>query len=243
MPMNLNFPAARLMLTLVLQKPDHLLPHLTVPNFLNLPLPLGAAIGQAYNIPAPTIRAVVLDKDNTICPPDSLAIHPSHAFKLAKLREEFKDPNAILIVSNTAGSTPAPEHDRMAREFERDTGGIPVLRQTEGLKKPYAGKQILEWFRERGVVERADEIVIVGDRLATDVAMANDMGAWSVWCKEGWRNPEKWGQDHRGFMARMEVRLEAWLRWRGFQAPMPRHTRALNPRSESEKSAALGDLS
>lgn len=221
MPFNPNFPAARLTISLFLQKPDYLLPHLTIPNFLHLPVPLGPALPHAPNSPPPNIKAIVLDKDNTLCPPDSIALHPAHIRKLWLLRDHFKDPNAILIVSNTAGSTRAPKHENEALELERETEGLPVLRQIEGQKKPFCGKQILEWFRERGVVERADEIAIIGDRLATDVAMANEFGAWSVWCKDGWRNPEKPGRDYRGFMGRMEVRVEAFLRWRGFQAPSP----------------------
>jgi ribonucleotide monophosphatase NagD (HAD superfamily) len=32
---------------------------------------------------------------------------------------------------------------------------------------------------------RADQIAIVGDRLLTDMCLANEMGSWGVWVKDG----------------------------------------------------------
>lgn len=45
----------------------------------------------------------------------------------------------------------------------------------------------MEYFRkypETGVT-RPDQIAVVGDRLTTDVIMANLMGGYAVWVKEG----------------------------------------------------------
>lgn len=56
-----------------------------------------------------------------------------------------------------------------------------------GTKKPGCGPEIMEYFRkhpETGVT-RPDQIVIVGDRLTTDVMMANMMGSYAVWVKDG----------------------------------------------------------
>lgn len=54
-------------------------------------------------------------------------------------------------------------------------------------KKPGCGAEIMEYFRnhpETGVT-RPDQIAIVGDRLTTDVLMANLMGSYAVWVKDG----------------------------------------------------------
>jgi phosphatidylglycerophosphatase GEP4 len=89
----------------------------------------------------------------------------------------------LLIVSNSAGTNDDPGH-RDAHLLEKTTG-IPVLRHAT--KKPGCGSEILSYFRgssETGVTE-ASQIAIVGDRLFTDVMMANMMGSWSVWVKDG----------------------------------------------------------
>lgn len=55
------------------------------------------------------------------------------------------------------------------------------------MKKPGCGDEILAYFRqhpETGVTG-PHHIAIVGDRLATDMMLANMMGSWGVWVKEG----------------------------------------------------------
>ena len=67
------------------------------------------------------------------------------------------------------------------------------------------------------------EIVVLGDRLATDVLLAREMGSWSVWTRDGWRNPEIPGRDYRGFFGRMEGRFERVMRGGlRLSAPLPR---------------------
>lgn len=46
----------------------------------------------------------------------------------------------------------------------------------------------MEYFRNHAAdanVTSPDQIAVVGDRLFTDVMMANMMGFWSVWIKDG----------------------------------------------------------
>lgn len=62
-------------------------------------------------------------------------------------------------------------------------------------------------------VERPEQVVVVGDRLLTDVMMGNMMGAWSVWIRDGVEPP--------GFMARLETRLADGLVRRGWKAQLP----------------------
>ena len=128
----------------------------------------------------------------------------------------------MLIVSNTAGSSSAAAHEEEAQLLERELG-IPVLRQKEGRKKPFCSAEVLAFFRDKGVTEDPTEIAVVGDRLATDMLLAREMGSWSVWCRQGYRNPEMPGRDHRGFLSRLEDRFERVLRG-GLQksAPLPK---------------------
>ena len=222
-PLFSNLPALRLTVSYLLHDPSSLLPHTTIPTLLSLPLPISSFLGQPSN--PPRIRALVLDKDNTLCPPESALVHPAYHTKLEKIkrsREFSGNPSSVLIVSNTAGSSSSNAHEEEARALEQELG-IPVLRQKEGRKKPLCSAEILKFFRENGVTDDPAEIAIVGDRLATDVLLAREMGSWSVWCKQGWRNPEMPGRDYRGFLSRVEDRLERLLRG-GLQkrAPMPK---------------------
>ena len=226
MPLLSNVPALRLALAYALSEPSSLLPHRTIPTLLPLPLPIGPWLPSLNGTgKKPTIRALVLDKDNTICPPETTALHQSYINKLEKIQqsEEFShSPHSILIVSNTAGSSSKPEHEAEAKELERELG-IPVLRQHPDRKKPFCGPDILKYFKEHGVTEDPKEIVVVGDRLATDVLLAREMGSWSIWTKDGWRNPEMPGRDYRGFFSKMESRFEGFVRGGlGKVAPPPK---------------------
>jgi phosphatidylglycerophosphatase GEP4 len=51
----------------VLHKPTLLQPHLTIPTFADLPVPL-----------SPHIRAVILDKDNCFAVPHALEVYPGY---------------------------------------------------------------------------------------------------------------------------------------------------------------------
>ena len=60
-------------------------------------------------------------------------------------------------------------------------------------KKPGCGPEIMDYFRkypETGVT-RPEQVVVVGDRLTTDVMMANLMGSYAVWVKDGVVPPEQ----------------------------------------------------
>lgn len=88
-----------------------------------------------------------------------------------------------MIVSNSAGTADDPG-GKEASLLEAATG-VKVLRHST--KKPGCGAQVLEYFRNAPDVSvtSPSQIVVVGDRLFTDVLMANMMGAWGVWVKDG----------------------------------------------------------
>ena len=54
-------------------------------------------------------------------------------------------------------------------------------------KKPGCGAEVLDYFRNApdSGVTMANQIAIVGDRLFTDVMMANMMGSWGIWVTDG----------------------------------------------------------
>lgn len=90
----------------------------------------------------------------------------------------------LLIVSNSSGTTSLDPTLSSASAVEASTG-VHVL--PHSTKKPGCSAEIMEYFRrypETGVT-RPDQIAVVGDRLTTDVMMANLMGSYAVWVKDG----------------------------------------------------------
>lgn len=234
---------------ILLKNPSQFLPHLTIPTFTHLPEQLGPhlqqTIAQQQQQPTEkkqpeqlqtqtqtpiTITALVLDKDNTLCPPKTTTFPPQILSKLTSLRtsptspfNKDTNPNGILIVSNRAGSHPAYDAEIQSIETQLAPLRIPVFRLPEGArKKPFCGKEVVKWFQDRRVVKGPEEIAVVGDRLGTDVVMASEMGAWSVWCSEGVFGGEE-GIRRRNLLEKMEVWMERYLRIdRGLRAPAPR---------------------
>ncbi|OBA21240.1 HAD-superfamily phosphatase [Metschnikowia bicuspidata var. bicuspidata NRRL YB-4993] len=149
------------------------LPHLTVSSFDKIPLPI--------EIPGhtPEIKGIVLDKDNCFAKDHDDKVWPAYAEAWERLRQ-FYPKEKLLIVSNSAGTNDDVDY-RQADKLERDTG-VTVLRHPT--KKPGCHQEILEYFAQHGI-NNASEIAVIGDRLFTDILMANMMGAWGVWLNEG----------------------------------------------------------
>ncbi|QVM12862.1 hypothetical protein D8B26_007480 [Coccidioides posadasii str. Silveira] len=252
-PLNSNIPAFNLTISTLLRQPSYLLPNYTIPTLLDLPHDLGPHLlppssTATHRRPPPTIRALVLDKDNTFTPPNTLSIPPSYLSKLHALRTDpsspfnlTHNPHGILIVSNTSGSNPdQPIYAAEATTLESHLHDlrIPVFRSPPlqhhpgghktPLKKPFSFPAVLKYLMARNVVESPAEIAVVGDRLGTDVLMASLMGAWSVWVRDGVTEGGKGegrgrqGVDYRGVLAKLEARLEAYLRRRGVKPSVPK---------------------
>lgn len=144
-------------------------PQLTIGTFNELPVPVG-----------PHIKAIVLDKDNCFAYPYENNVWPEYSSKWEDLKKEYPD-NRLLIVSNSAGSSDDIGY-KEASMLEKTTG-VPVLRHT--VKKPGCGKEILEHFYGKNIIDHPSQIAVVGDRLFTDMIMANSMGSRGIWVKEG----------------------------------------------------------
>lgn len=67
----------------------------------------------------------------------------------------------------------------------QESTGVHVL--PHSVKKPGCGDEIMEYFKkhpETGVTDPT-HIAIVGDRLTTDMMLANMMGGWGFWVRDG----------------------------------------------------------
>jgi phosphatidylglycerophosphatase GEP4 len=175
--MPLNLPSLRLTLTSLFSNPNPLTPHIQSPTILSVTHPAITKLPKQLNPSNPPIRALIFDKDNTLTPPGSLHIPAAYLAHLSALRKHY----FLLIISNTAGAFAGDkESERLAWEVEKKFD-IPVLRQERGNLKPLCGPQALKWLKDKGVVKGPEEVLVVGDRLSTDVLMGNLMGSWTWW--------------------------------------------------------------
>ncbi|KAH6724015.1 mitochondrial PGP phosphatase [Leptodontidium sp. 2 PMI_412] len=211
MDMNAFNVSATLNIFRLIAKPSLCLPHATISTFNQLPIPLNSAFGKYKNV---DIRAVVLDKDNCFAVPHSNTVYEPYEDKFKRLREAYPG-RRLLIVSNTSGASSIDPKGTLATAVTQATG-VTVL--PHSTKKPGCGPEIMEYFLqhpETGVT-RPDQIAIVGDRLATDVMLANMMGSYAVWVKDGVVPREE-----TSVFARVEQRFGNFLIRRGYEAPDP----------------------
>ncbi|RDW94702.1 hypothetical protein BP5796_00465 [Coleophoma crateriformis] len=211
MDMNTLNVSATLNVFRLLTRPTLCLPQATIPTFNHLPIPLNKAFEKYKDV---DIRAVVLDKDNCFAYPKANEVHKPYEEHFQRLREAYPG-RRLLIVSNTAGALSLDRDGSLAKAVEASTG-LPVLPHSD--KKPGCGSEIMEYFRkypETGVT-RPDQIAVVGDRLTTDVLMANLMGSYAVWVKDGVVPVQE-----TSWFARMEQKFASALIQRGYGAPDP----------------------
>lgn len=132
--------------------------------------------------------------------------------KLTQRQEKFDEliktysPENILIVSNSSGLLSRDPDGTHAATLERNTG-VKVLRHEKD--KPACGSEILAHFRGR---VSPSQIVVVGDRLLTDVVMGNMMGSHTLWIQRG-------VVPDRGLVTRAEYGISSFLMKRGIVAP------------------------
>ncbi|KAI1458837.1 HAD-superfamily phosphatase [Annulohypoxylon moriforme] len=193
-------------------KPSLCLPHATVSTFNEIQSPFEKVFeGRGKKI---DIRAVVLDKDDCFAYPNTNEIYPAYVERFQLLRKEYPG-HRLLIVSNTAGATTYDRDGQLAEELESATG-IPVL--AHRVKKPGCGDEILAHFKahpEVGITHPS-QIAIVGDRLMTDMMLANTMGSWGLWIKDGVKP-----LNEKSVFSKLEQRLGPFLTRHGYQAIDP----------------------
>lgn len=162
--------------------PSLCLPHHTIPTFDQLPIPLSSAFTNKHkNEKNPDIRAIVLDKDNCFSIPKKNEVYGPYQSKFDELRKAYPG-SRLLIVSNSSGTASDKGHVE-ADILGRNTG-IKVLRHDT--KKPGCHAEIMDFFRKEGTgVTEESQVAVVGDRLFTDMLMANMMGSYGVWIQKG----------------------------------------------------------
>ncbi|THX44217.1 HAD-superfamily phosphatase [Aureobasidium pullulans] len=191
--------------------PSLCLPHHTVSTFNHLPIPLSRAFNKADGEKKVDIRAVVLDKDNCFAVPKENEVYKSYTERFEELRKAYPG-SRLLIVSNSAGTLSDPTGAE-ADLLEKNTG-VKVLRHNT--KKPGCHPDVLSYLRnapDTGVTH-ASQVAIVGDRLFTDVMMANMMGSYGFWIKDG-------VVEEKGLFVKLERSLAGFLTRRGYSPPFP----------------------
>ncbi|KAI0884324.1 HAD-superfamily phosphatase [Annulohypoxylon maeteangense] len=210
--MNLNL-SGTINVFKLLAKPSLCLPHATVSTFNEIPSPFKKVFeGHREKV---DIRAVVLDKDDCFAYPNTNEIYPAYVERFQLLKKEFPG-HRLLIVSNTAGATTYDRDGNLANGLQEATG-ISVL--AHGVKKPGCGDEIMAHFKahpEVGVTNPS-QIAIVGDRLMTDMMLANMMGSWGLWIKDGVKP-----LNEKSVFSKLEQRLKPFLTKRGYRAFDPR---------------------
>jgi len=189
-------------------QPTLCLPHHTISTFNQLPIPLSKAFTHQGEKPA-DIRAVILDKDNCFATPHADHVYEPYNAKFEELKRAYPG-SRLLIVSNTAGTRSDPGYAQ-ADILEKNTG-VPVLRHS--VKKPGCHAEVLSYFRNRPDLDitSPSQIAVVGDRLFTDVMMANMMGFHAVWVRDG-------VVEDPSIFCRLEKGLAKFLTQRGYEAP------------------------
>ena len=147
-------------------------------------------------------RAVVLDKDNTITPPLSRAPPPPPMRDAIRRAQAAFGYENVVVLSNSVGleSFPGYDADEADGAAEADAGGpgpdgrpppstppdgVPEAEERLGLRvlrhafrKPAGAAGELEASLGTGV--RADEMLVVGDRVMTDVLFGRRQGCATV---------------------------------------------------------------
>ncbi|KAJ1948498.1 hypothetical protein FBU59_001565 [Linderina macrospora] len=142
------------------------MPHLAVSDIRSIPF---AKLRQSG------IEYVVFDKDNCLTAPYHDIIHTEFLPAWETCLEVFSRNN-IMIVSNSAGTPDDTDH--VAACAVEAALGVRVLRHS--VKKPGCGQEVVEAL---GNVS-PKKIAVVGDRLMTDVALANLNGMMGIWTRD-----------------------------------------------------------
>lgn len=119
-------------------------------------------------------RAVLFDKDNTLTHPYSPTVHEPLQSALLHCLHIFS-PARVAILSNTWGTRDDPLG---TASMSVNEVAIPIIRQDArvgGARKPLGGQRIVQHF---GVAPA--QIVVVGDRLTTDILMGNRLGMLTI---------------------------------------------------------------
>ena len=148
----------------LIRRPGLLVPHVAVRNVDELNYDALRAAGVA---------SIIFDKDNTLTAPYVDTAHVDVSDAITRAKDAFGADNCVVL-SNSAGSgDDAPEYNA-AKACEAALG-LRVARHPDA-QKPQCLVDVVASLKSSDV----NSVAVVGDRLATDVLAANELGALSV---------------------------------------------------------------
>ncbi|KAF8886025.1 mitochondrial PGP phosphatase-domain-containing protein [Infundibulicybe gibba] len=159
--MPLNIPGLLVPFHLLIN-PRLILPHLTIQDVRQLDFQALKRAGY---------RGAVFDKDNCLTLPHKDGLVPELETWIECL--ETFGPGNVLVVSNSAGSRDDP--GGLQAESVSHALGAPVLHHASPKPAYSCAALISRYFAALPRPLRADELVVVGDRVFTDVVLANRM--------------------------------------------------------------------
>lgn len=185
MVQSLNPSAIWTLTTAVLRRPSLMIPDFQVATIADIDW---QALQQAT-----AARAVVLDKDNTLTRPYQMEIHESCRASMLACLQQFAPTAAVAVLSNSAGTATDDPDGADAAAFEAanvDTlkgHTLPVIRHQA--KKPSAKcwQQVVHHFATQQPsieIDDPSQVILVGDRLWTDVVFGNLYGCTTVYCAQ-----------------------------------------------------------
>ncbi|CAL1712015.1 unnamed protein product [Somion occarium] len=137
-------------------------------------------------------KGAVFDKDNCLTLPHRDQLVPELQDAWEECRVTFGEGN-VLIVSNTAGTRLDP--GEIQAESVTHHLRVPVLRH-KNLKPSYACiSSIRNYFSSLPTPVKDDELVIIGDRIFTDVVLANRMSR-KMKAQSGAKDTEKTAEEN-----------------------------------------------
>ena len=168
MVQSLNTKAMYTFATMVLRRPNLIVPHISVTTISDIDF-----VSLKKNT---DIRAIIFDKDHTITLPYANHIHPHVEYGLRSCIDTFGCEN-VAILSNSAGTNDDIGYQD-AIQIEESLG-IPVIRHVT--KKPGGIDEVMAHFATNTTrtttttttVTHPTQLCMVGDRLLTDIVFGN----------------------------------------------------------------------
>ncbi|KAI3632802.1 hypothetical protein MIR68_008877 [Amoeboaphelidium protococcarum] len=112
---------------------------------------------------------LLIDKDNCWCHPRQDSVYEEYRQSFTAMSESFQN---VYWLSNTISLD--PQYRDSNQKFE----GLEVIPVTS--KKPACGEEVEKFLRTRHFDFEYSQVVMMGDRVLTDVLMSNDRGWKSI---------------------------------------------------------------
>ena len=181
MVQSLNPSAIWTLSTAVLRRPSLMIPDYQVATIADVNW-------ESLRQQQPQLRAAVFDKDNTLTAPYANEIHPTCQKSIKQAMQVFS-AGAVAVLSNSAGTVTDDPDGVDATAFEQanvtllDGKVLPVIRHQDKKPSRKCLEQTMQHFGTETVQEPA-QIVMIGDRLWTDVVFGNLYGCTTIYAAQ-----------------------------------------------------------